>query len=212
MKKFIFLTIAVICSLNFISCSDDKWTDGDPSMEHIYYFGFEDWGGFNNKVEFDVKKDETIDIPVQFFSERVRSYDAVTYYYINSNGLTLGEDYLIVDGNGKAIEADENGAYIMHWPQAKKGVQNVSVKSLISGPKFVYDESVIDKEGLTQKEIETAIKAEQDRIKKLNTFNVFTFDPKAGKISHPDNITNSKTDDYEVRSFSQNYKVTVNFK
>ncbi|WP_145996406.1 hypothetical protein [Dysgonomonas massiliensis] len=209
MKKFLFLAITVLCSLGFMSCDDDKWTDGDPSMEHIYYFGFEDWGGYNNKVEYTVKKDQIVKIPVQFFSERVRSYDVVTYYYASSKNLTYGEDYLIVDEKGNTIEADENGAYIMHWPQAEKGVQNVYVKTLRDTPKYIYDESNVNKEGLTEDEIEAAIKKEKERIKSLNTFNVLTFDPSVGKIAHPDNITNSKTNDYEVRSFSQNYKVNV---
>lgn len=209
MKKFLFLAITLLCSLSFMSCDDNKWTDGDPSMEHIYYFGFEDWGGYNNKVEFDAKKDQIVTIPVQFFSERVRSYDVVTYYYASSKGLTYGEDYLIVDDKGNAIESDANGAYIMHWPQAKKGVQNVYVKSLRDSPKYIYDESKVDKEGLTDDEYKEAIKKEKERIKSLNTFNVLTFDPKAGKIAYPDNITNSKTNDYEVRVFSQNFKVNV---
>lgn len=53
-------------------------------------------------------------------------------------------------------------------------------------------------------------------VKALNaskgSFSVWTFNPNAGEIKHPENITNSQTKNYEVRSFLQNHRVKVNVK
>lgn len=181
---FAILLIAIGCS--FVSCSDDAWGDGDPAMEHIYYFGFENWGQTNgefnnNKVVYNVDQGNTLEIPVQFHSERVRKYDITVYYYVSGDASDLkrGMDYQITDDKGTVLEPDANGAFSMSFPQAKKGVKNIYIKTL-NGNK--------------------------------GSFNVLTFDPAAGEISHPDNITNSQTKDYEVRAFSRNYKVKVNVK
>jgi len=212
MKKILFILMTVTLSYTLSGCSDDEWGNGDPSMEHIYYFGFEDWGTFKNDVVNKVNKGEVIPISVQYHSERVRSYDVVTYYYVSSDNLDYGKDYVVTDQSGNAIQPDANGAYSINWPQAKKGVVNIYVKCLRETPKYIYDESVINKEGLTQEKIEEAIKKEKARINLLNSFKVLTFDPNAGPIEHSDdkmNITNSKTNDYEVRAFTQNYFQTV---
>ncbi len=179
MKKILLILTAISLSFTFTNCSDeDEWGDGDPAMEHIYYIGFQDWGKLKNDVVFNVNAGAVQAIPVQFYSERVRSYDVVTYYYISGTSV-LGTDFQIVDENNNVVQPDANGAYKMDWPKAVKGVKNIYVKALKASAKPLI---------------------------------VSTFDPNAGEISHPDNITNSKTGDYEVRAFSQNYKVTVNLK
>jgi hypothetical protein len=183
--KYIFnvLMLAICCA--FASCDSDEWGDGDPALEHVYYFGFENWGDkssfIKNAVEYPVEQGKTVEIPVQFHSERVRSYDVVVYYYVSAGASDLkrGVNYQIVDDNGTVIEPDANGAFPMSFPQAKKDVKNIHVKALTAG---------------------------------TGSFNVLTFDLTAGAISHPDNIVNSQTKDYEVRAFTQNYKVKVNVK
>jgi len=178
MKKILYMVMTVVCCFTLTSCDDDEWGNGDPAMEHVYYVGFEDWGNFKNNVVFNINKGEALDIPVQFHSERVRSYDVETYFYVGGT-LQRGVDYEVIDNNGAVISPNADGAFTIKWPQAKKGIQMVSVRALNAG---------------------------------TGSFNVFTFDPNAGEIAHPDNITNSKTNNYEVRSFTQNYKVTVNIK
>jgi hypothetical protein len=183
--KYIFNVLMVVICCAFVSCDNDEWSNGDPAMEHVYYFGFENWGDKNsfnnNKVEYTVEQGNTVEIPVQFHSECVRSYDVVVYYYVSTgtSDLKRGINYQIVDDNGTVIEPDANGAFSMSFPQAKKGVKNIYVKALTAG---------------------------------AGSFNVLTFDPTAGEISHPDNIINSQTKDYEVRAFTKNYKVKVNIK
>ena len=181
MKKILYiLTITAVCSL-FFACSDDEWGNGDPAMEHIYYFGFEDWGRNDNKITFDVKQGETISIPVQFHSERTRSYDVTTYYYVYGN-LTHGVDYQVVDENGGNLQPDANGAFSVQWPKAVKGVKSIYIKGLNAS---------------------------------TGEFTLATFNPNDGKIEHTNeniNITNSKTNEYEVRAFTQNYFRVINVK
>lgn len=134
MKKIFALVMAVICC-TFISCDNDDW-DTDPALEHVYYFCFEDWGPSNNynknAVVYDVLQGETVKIPVQFQSERIRSYDITVYYYVSAAATDLirGVDYEIVDANGSALTPDTNGGFVMTFPKAQKGVQNVYVKAL----------------------------------------------------------------------------------
>jgi len=183
--NYLFRILMVVACCAFVSCSDDEWSDGDPAMEHVYYFGFENWGDRNNfnnnKVEYNVNRNETVGIPVQFHSERVRSYDVTVYYYVSSGAADLvrGTDYQIVDESGAVLNPDSNGAFSMTFPKAVKGVKNIYVKALNAN---------------------------------AGSFNVLTFDPNAGEIEHPDNITNSKTSNYEVRAFTKNYFVKVNVK
>lgn len=205
MKKIVYMMLAVVGSLFCASCSDDEW-DYDHSLENVYFFGPEVWGydtskiGNNNVVHYKVRQGETVEIPMQFWCEFVRNYDVTTYYYVTAKPegekyypdvnvkvdveydgpeLVCGVDYQVVDANGNVINPDANGAYTMTWPQAKKGVQNVYIKAL-NGTK--------------------------------GCFNLQTFDPNSNKpLSNQDveSTVQNKTDKYEVRIFTQNYRVTV---
>ncbi len=183
MKKMKFLISLFAVSLLMVSCEEEAWENGDPAMEHVYYFGFEDWGRNNNQVVFTVKEGETLAVPVQFHSERVRSYDVVVYYYAaySEGGAVRGVDYEIVSEGGTVLNPNANGAFEMQWPKAEKGVKNIYVKVLNgSAPDLV----------------------------------LWTFDPLAEvPISNQDvsSTVNSKTNDYEVRAFSQNHRVTIDF-
>lgn len=183
MKKIFALLLMAVC-FTFMSCNNDEWDNGDPAMEHIYYFGFENWGQTssefnNNKVVYKVKQGESLEVPVQFHSERIRSYDVTVYYYVSTATANLkrGVDYEIVDESGAVLSPDADGAFKMVFPNATKGVKNIYVKTLATGKK--------------------------------GSFDLLTFDPEADTIAHPDNITNSQTNEYEVRSFTRNYKVKV---
>lgn len=177
MKKIMIILLALV-PFFFAGCEGEDWSDGDPALEHVYYFGFEDWGKYKNDVKFTVNRGEMLAIPVQFHSERVRSYDVVAFYYVAGDA-QRGTDYQIVDENGSVLTPDSNGAFTMVWPQAVKSVKNIYVKALNGS---------------------------------VGNFLVQTFDPNAAvPISNTDVSTtiNNATEDYEVRAFSQNYKVTV---
>jgi len=152
--------ILLICATMFLlicttSCKTiDEWGDGLPEMEHVYYIGFYKsnvntdnlnyeiassgsarWrintGTWNNTNEAFISSP----IPLQLHSERIRSYDAVTYFWVTNNGtssLTAGTDYSVLTESGIVIAPDAQGRYSLTWPQTKKGVQNVKIKRLTS--------------------------------------------------------------------------------
>jgi hypothetical protein len=175
MKKLLYIFIAGL-TLFITSCSDDEWGNNNPEMEHVYYFGFQDWGTFKNNLTYNVQQGDTVGIPVQFFSERVRSYDVTTFYYTQST-LTLGTDYQVVDADGSTLNPNEAGAYSFVWPKAQKGIKRVYVKAL-NGMKGKVE--------------------------------IHTFNPNDTAAISYQNTVNNKTPEYEVRAFTQNYKVTIN--
>ena len=191
MKKVLYTLVAFFAAMSFSSCSDDDWTY-DKSLEHEYFYGPQVWGydkpnstsgiGNNNVVFYDIEQGATAEVPMQFWSEFFRSYDVVTYYYTTSETLVLGKDYAVVDENGTVLNPDANGAYSFTWKNAQKGIKNIYIKSLPGG--------------------------------ELGTVTLLTADP-AGETpvnNNLDTTLQSKTSDYEVRIFSQNYKVAINIK
>lgn len=106
----------------------------------------------------------------------------VETYYYVAGSLVRGTDYEIVDANGNTLQPDANGAFHLTWPNAIKGVQNVYVKAL-NGAK--------------------------------GKFNVQTFNPNSTvTLSNQDieSTVQHRESQYEVRVFTQNYRVTVNVK
>lgn len=182
-KLTLISVFAISCLLAACSNDHDEWENGDPAMAHIYYYCFEQWGGIpgGNDISYSVKQGETIAIPTQFYSSFTRKYSPEVYYYTSPNPkaeeLVCGIDYVVVDKDGNTLTPDASGAYTMTWPNAKKGVQNIYIKTLNG---------------------------------KKGSFRVLTFDP-TKKMDVTDVSTTSiiKTDEYEVRAFSENYFVTV---
>lgn len=182
-KLTLISVFAISCLLAACSNDHDEWENGDPAMAHIYYYCFEQWGGIpgGNDISYSVTQGETIAIPTQFYSSFTRKYSPEVYYYTSPNPkaeeLVCGTDYVVVDKDGNTLTPDASGAYTMTWPNAKKGVQNIYIKTLNG---------------------------------KKGSFRVLTFDP-AKKMDVTDVSTTSiiKTDEYEVRAFSENYFVTV---
>lgn len=88
----------------------------------------------------------------------------------------------VIDENGAVFNPDASGAYLFVWKNAQKGVKNVYVKSLPGGATGTVTLQTSDTAG------ETPVNND------LST------------------TLQSKTADYEVRIFSQNYKVAINIK
>lgn len=205
MKQLKYILLALLCSFAATACDDD-WGNDNAAMEHVYYFGPQVWGyddlkiGNNNVVHYEVAQGETVAIPMQFWCEYIRNYDVETFFYTapkpkgekyyplgagkdgktyDGEELVRGVDYEVVDAEGRALTPNAAGAYSLIWPNAKKGVQNVYIKAL-NGKKGV--------------------------------FNLQTFDPDSDvKLSNQDveSTIQHKTDKYEVRVFTQNYRVAV---
>lgn len=177
MNKYLILASIFCCLLS--ACDDDEWPNGDPELEHVYFFGFEEWSAkFNNTITYTISQGETATIPVKFFSERVCKDDVVVKWFVKSD-LVLNTDYEIVDKDGKTITPADGKSQEMVWPKATKGVQNIYIKA---------------KNGNT------------------GSISVLTFDPDSEEPISYENTTIAKTGSYEVRAFTQNYKVTVKIK
>lgn len=106
----------------------------------------------------------------------------VETYYYVKTELQRGTDYEIVDASGNTVQPDANGAFHLLWPNAIKGVQNVFVKALNGN---------------------------------TGTLVLQTFNPNSDvTLTNQDvstTIQHTETQ-YEVRIFTQNYKVSVNIK
>lgn len=186
MKKNILILFVMACvSAFFTSCGDDEWSNNNPEMEHIYYYGLGNVkfpGG--NELVYNVNQGETIAIPTYFWSAYKRSYSPEVAYYTSSaddNKLTVNEGYQVVDAQGNALNPNtEAGGYSMVWQNALQGSQNVYIKAL-SGKK--------------------------------GKIRVLTFDPsKKMDATDVESTVIVRTDKYEVRAFTENYYVTVNIK
>lgn len=104
----------------------------------------------------------------------------VVTYYYVSGDLERGTDYEVVDEDGNILSPDADGAFSIVWEQAKKGVKQICIKALNG---------------------------------KTGSFYVQTFNPNSDvELTNQDISTtiNNVTNDYEVRIFTQNYRVTVN--
>ncbi len=193
MKKLTILLITIVTCGLFTGCGNDDWSNNNPEMEHIYYYGLGNVafpGG--NELTYNVNQGETVTVPTYFWSVYTRPYSPVVTYYTapilpDKNNptpvqLVRGTDYEVVDKDGKTLTPDSNGGYSMTWQNAVGGSQNVYIKAL-NGAK--------------------------------GSLRVLTFDPaKEGSLDQTDvsSTTIVKTNEYEVRAFTENYFVTVTIK
>lgn len=156
MKKIIeFMVIAaVLCCLS--SCEvHEIWGDGRPDLEHVYVLLLDqpdnqvDWLSYEVAQNGDSRwrygasatsgtwkassEQWVASIPFSFRSERVRSYDVVSFVWLESV-LTAGTDYVVTREDGTVITPDANGGYPLIWPQAKKAVQSIKIKRMQGSP------------------------------------------------------------------------------
>ncbi len=146
MKKILFITAMAALFLSAGCNTVDTWGDGLPELEHVYYVGFmkNTWGAALN---YEVAQNGTArwreatgawttttessvaSIPFQFHSERVRSYNAITNFWLVNTGLVAGTDYSVTL-NGTALTPNGDGVYSFAWPETKKGIQYVKITRL----------------------------------------------------------------------------------
>ena len=159
MKKIVFIMATAVALISTSCETHELWDDGLPEMEHVYYIGFYKTNAFTDFLSYEVAQngdarwryganattgtwavtDEpwVATVPIRLYSERVRSYDAVTFFYvynISGSALTAGTDYTVTLENGTVLTPNANGAYSLTWPQTKKGVQNVKIKRSATSP------------------------------------------------------------------------------
>lgn len=204
MKKLTYIFAAIITAFCLASCGDNDWTT-DPALEHLYYVGFYKTGVFSDQLNYEIAANGTArwrinsgtwnvtgtdnissEIPFQFHSERVRSYDAVTYFWVSnsaSSNLTVGTDYVVVDASGNAINLTD-GKYSITWAQARKGIQNIRIKRLTAAT----------------------------GVLKVNTLDPSKGTPSTSEEDYRESTLNSKSEHCEVRGLTHDFnKVTVTF-
>lgn len=204
--KILFLLVALTATL-FTSCRDDDYPDGKSEYEHFYYAGYlkqdNTWTfinlEWNNNSKIAIQKGQTdiIKLPVHFYSERVRDYDAHVKYFIKSLGVEgdiakEGIDFDVVDESGNKIQPIETGVYEMVFPQAKKATKAIYIKplgNLAEGVRTIYIDLCLGNE--TGKPVNTS--------------------PETG-MSSQDSRINNKTDQYTIATFTQAYRYPLEFK
>lgn len=151
MKKIIkFMVIAtVLCCLS--SCEvHELWGDGLLELEDVYVLFLDQpenaadflsyeiaqngdarwrYGSSPTSGTWMVSEQWVASIPFNFRSERVRSYDVVSFIWLEST-LMAGTDYVVTREDGTVITPDANGGYPLIWPQAKKAVQSIKIKRM----------------------------------------------------------------------------------
>jgi len=208
MKKTLLIAVIAIASVVFCGCEQhNMWDEGLPEMEHVYYVGFHKTDVNTNYLSYEVAKsgaarwrfggnatsgtwvatDEAwvATVPFQFHSERTRSYDAVTYFWVTNDGasaLTPGTDFTVTLENGATLTPNADGAYSLTWRQTKKGIQNVKIKRSDTSPNGAL---------------------------KVNMFNPANGVPEVTDLS---TTVNNNTAEYEVRCLTfDNNRVTITF-
>ena len=190
MKKIMTLICCVAACSLFSSCSED-WGNNNPKMEHIYYYGL---GNTNfpddkNKLQYNVNQGETVAVPTYFFSAFSRSYSPVVPYY--TSPIPQNKENTIpqlVCGTDYEV-VDAQGKVLS---SDNNGGYNMTWPNAKQGSQNVYIKALNKKKG---------------------SIRVLTFDPaKTIDANDVSSTTIVKTNQYEVRAFSENYYVTVNIK
>jgi hypothetical protein len=186
------------------SCKDDAWTS-DPDLEHIYYVGFFKAGVFSDALNYEIATNGTArwrvnstawivtgtdgvssNIPFEFHSERVRSYDVTTFFWVSNSGtsgLVAGTDYVVLSESGATLDPTD-GKYSLTWQQAKKGTQIVRIKRLTSATGTL----------------------------KINTLDPANGTPKTTEDAYRESTLNNKSGEYEVRGLTHDFnKETITF-
>lgn len=203
MKRYLnilVLMLVVVFGMTMVtSCSDDEWGNDNPEYQNVFIVSFNDWGPkSNNDLTYSVTQGNQLTVPVRLWCEGTRGFNADAFIYVDSS-LKMGTDYQLLDANGAALQPNANGGFTLTW-------------DLIS-PDITDNHRV---KNLTFKALNGA----------KGTVNIMTFDPKdvdeAGKLRISNGgtkdddtqyyVPNNKTDQYEVRCLTVNYKAVVTIK
>ena len=207
MKKILFIVVTAVVCFSTGCNTHEHWEEGLPEMEHVYYVWFDKTNTYTDYLSYEIAQNGdarwrfgsnattgtwvatneqwVATVPVRLSSERVRSYDAVSYFWIfnlNGSSLTAGADYTVTLENGTVLTPNANGAYSLTWPQAKKGLQNVKIRRSATSPNGEL---------------------------RVNLYNPTNGTPVA---TDPSTTTQNKTAEFEIRCMTHdNDRVTVTF-
>lgn len=175
--------LVTACCL-FSSCGNDDWGNNNPEMEHIYYYGLGNVkfpGG--NELQYNVNQGETVTVPTYFFSAYHRSYSPVVAYY--TAAVPGATPQLVCGTDYQVVDKDGN----VLTPD-NNGGYSMTWSNAVQGSQNVYIKALNGQKG---------------------SIRVLTFDPnKSMDQTDVSTTTIIKTNEYEVRAFTENYYVTVN--
>jgi len=159
MKKISFILAAAVAVILTGCAKHDVWGDGLPEMEHVYYVGFYKTNIATDFLSYEVAQNGAArgryganaavgtwqateeqwvaTVPIQLYSERVRTYDAVSYFWVynlEGSSLTAGVDYTVTLEDGTELLPDAQGAYSLTWPETRKDIRNVKIKRAATAP------------------------------------------------------------------------------
>ncbi|MFD2894372.1 hypothetical protein [Sphingobacterium arenae] len=126
--------MALVLMVLFVGCESRDYPAGLPEYEHHYYIVYVP----NNNSAVTVSRTRTtlLELPVQFYSEFERNYNAVAMYEVSTGDLAettvpavRGEDFEIVDETGQVLEPVD-GKYQLIFPSAKKAQATIYIKLL----------------------------------------------------------------------------------
>ena len=218
MKNIIKYICTALILLSVAGCNPyETYPDGRPDLEHVYYVSNVKTGsGLNFDLQYEFiadgpsrflnrlhtnpsppvlqewvySEDRKVTMPVRlrFISERVRSYDVVTYHWIESRtgDLKDGIDYEVLAENGTRLTLT-NGAFSLTWPQAKKAEQSIKIRRLSSA--------------LGELRVQTLERAKQ-------TFPTATLPEDIDRNAIEQHI-NNQTSEYTVKGLWHDYKYPV---
>jgi len=131
MKAINYIVFIFVCVSLLVSCEKKGYRMGLPEYDNHYYAAYIP----NNNSLVSVKRTQTnlLKFPVQFYSAFTRSYDAIAYYAVQTNGIAnpaeLGVDFNIVDKNGNVLTPADS-VYTMTFPKAERAMDTIYVKLL----------------------------------------------------------------------------------
>lgn len=131
MKYLKYSLFSSLLLLVLVACEKRDYPRGLSEYEHHYYAVFIP----NNNSAVTVTRSQTglLKLPVQFYSQYTRNYDAVAKYAVSTAGITpaavRGVDFNVVDKNGNVIQSADT-TYTMVFPQAKQVSDTIYIKML----------------------------------------------------------------------------------
>ncbi|PRD50708.1 hypothetical protein C5749_19225 [Sphingobacterium gobiense] len=126
--------MASVLMMLFVGCEDRNYPTGLAEYEHHYYIVYVP--NNNSAVTVNRERMTLLELPVQFYSEFERDYNAVATYEVSTGDLVApavpavrGEDFEIVDETGRVLDPVD-GRYQLVFPNAKKAQAKIYVKLL----------------------------------------------------------------------------------
>ncbi|SDC03175.1 hypothetical protein [Niabella drilacis] len=131
MKSVKYIYLAFLLLFAGASCEKKDYPKGLAELEHHYYVVY--YPNTNDTVRVNRSQTALLKLPIQFYSGFTRSYDAKTYYRVETSGIAnpavLGQDFNVVDRQGNVLQPVD-GRFSILFPQAKQTKDTIYIRLL----------------------------------------------------------------------------------